>query len=140
MSYSSNPLLPKARAQAVRLVIENKLPLTVAARKSGIHRTTLWRWIRAWLVVNQHVQFTNHNRPNRAAGSKFRLAGCKWIVPTKSSRPHTFSRAIPTHVIERVQYYRTRYGRCATITHAYCLREGCHAPITLNTESRELCN
>ncbi len=38
MSYSSNPLLPKARAQAVRLVVENKLPMSVAARKSGIHR------------------------------------------------------------------------------------------------------
>ena len=48
MSYSNNPLLPKARGQAVRLVVEQKLPLAVAARKSGIHRSTLWRWCRAW--------------------------------------------------------------------------------------------
>ena len=44
MSYSSNPLLPKARADAVRLVVEGHLSITVAARKSGVHRTTLWRW------------------------------------------------------------------------------------------------
>jgi len=40
MSYSSNPLLPKARAEAVRLVVEQQLPVAVAARKSGINRTT----------------------------------------------------------------------------------------------------
>lgn len=44
MSYSSNPLLPKARAEAVRLVVEDHLSITTAARKSGVHRTTLWRW------------------------------------------------------------------------------------------------
>ena len=124
MSYSSNPLLPKARAQAVRLVVENKLPLSVAARKSGIHRTTLWRWIHSWYEVNQYVQLDNANRPNRAAGSKFRLASCRWIVPTKSSRPHTFGRTVPTYVVARIAYYRDKYGRCATITHAYCVREG----------------
>jgi transposase-like protein len=55
MSYSSNPLLPKARADAVRLLVEQRLPMAVAARKSGIHRTTLWRWHKQWLVLNQNV-------------------------------------------------------------------------------------
>jgi hypothetical protein len=124
MSYSSNPLLPKARAAAVRLVVEDKLPIVVAARKSGIHRTTLWRWYKRWQVLNLNVQLTNDNRPNRTAGSKFRLAACTWNIPTKSSRPHAFGRTIPAHVIERIEYFRRRYGRCATITHAYCVREG----------------
>ena len=53
MSYSSNPLLPKARADAVRLLVLEQLPVAVAARKSGIHRTTLWRWKQRWLEVNQ---------------------------------------------------------------------------------------
>jgi transposase-like protein len=56
MSYSSNPLLPRARAEAVRLVVEHNLPVNVAARKSGIHRTTLWRWKQRWLALNGHVQ------------------------------------------------------------------------------------
>lgn len=48
MSYSSNPLLPKARADAVRLLVIEQLPVAVAARKSGIHRSTLWRWHKQW--------------------------------------------------------------------------------------------
>src|ERR1039458_8493148 len=109
MSYSSNPLLPKARAQAVRLVVEDNVPISVAARKSGIHRVTLWRWYQQWLVLNQNVQLSNDNRPSRAAGSKFRLTACKWLLPTRSSRPHGCKHATAEAVIERIQYYRHRY-------------------------------
>jgi len=124
MSYSSNPLLPKARAEAVRLVVEHKMPLAVAARKSGIHRVTLWRWYKQWQKLNQHVQFVNYNRPNRAAGVKFRLTACKWLIPTQSSRPHSCKHAVSSTVVDRIRYYRQRYGRCAAIVHAYCQREG----------------
>lgn len=124
MSYSSNPLLPKARADAVRLLVEQRLPVAVAARKSGIHRTTLWRWKRQWLALNQNIQFTNDNRPNRATGSKFRLTSCRWLIPTQSSRPHSCKHTTAAAVVERIRYYRQRYGRCAVIVHAYCIREG----------------
>ena len=107
MSYSSNPLLPKARAEAVRLVVEDHMPLTIAARKSGIHRTTLWRWYKRWLTLNQNVQLTNDNRPSRAAGSKFRLAACTWRIPTRSSRPHHFGHSVTPEVIARIRYYRS---------------------------------
>ncbi len=140
MSYSSNPLLPKARAEAVRLVVEHNLPVSVAARKSGIHRSTLWRWKQRWLEVNQHVQLENHNRPERGAGSatvsKFRLTACTWRIPTKSSRPHGCKHATPGTVVERIYYYRKRYGRCATIVHAYCVREGTF--VSLSTVRRVL--
>ncbi len=43
MSYSNNPLLPKARKWAINLVLKDGLPVSVAARKAGVHRTTLWR-------------------------------------------------------------------------------------------------
>lgn len=124
MSYSSNPLLPKARATAVRLVVIDHLPIAVAARKSGIHRTTLWRWHKQWQRLNQHVQLTNDNRPNRPVGTKFRLAACTWRIPTASSRPRSCRHATAAAVIERIRYYRRRYGRCAAIVHAYCKREG----------------
>lgn len=84
MSYSSNPLLPKARAQAVRLVVVQRLPLTVAARRSGIHRVTLWRWKQRWLGLNQHVQFSNDNRPSRSLGKQFRLTSWRWLLPTNN--------------------------------------------------------
>lgn len=122
MSYSNNPLLPKARGQAVRLVVEQKLPLAVAARKSGIHRSTLWRWCRAWELENT-VQLENYNRPTRALGVS-RFATCRWNIPTKSSRPHTFGRYLSQAVIDRIIYWRTQKGRCAAIVHAHCKREG----------------
>lgn len=136
MSYSSNPLLPKARAAAVRLLVEQHMPLTIAARRSGIHRTTLWRWKRKWLEVNRHVQFTNTNRPNRAAGSKFRLTSCRWAIPTDSSRPRHFGRAVAAAVVDRIRYYRTKYRQCAEIVHAQCLREG--TLVSLSTVRRVL--
>lgn len=139
MSYSSNPLLPKARADAVRLVIEHKLPLTIAARRSGVHRTTLWRWKQRWLQLNEHVQLENHNRPNRTTGtafSKFRLTACSWLILTKSSRPHSCKHAVSTMVVERIRYYRHKYGRCAVIVHAYCQREG--TVVSLSTVRRVL--
>jgi putative transposase len=125
MSYSSNPLLPKARADAVRLVVEDHMPIAIAARKSGIHRSTLWRWHRRWLEVNQDVQLTNDNRPGRGGTpSPWRLASCRWRIPTKSSRPHSCRHAVSDTVVDRIRFYRRRYGRCAVIVHAYCLREG----------------
>lgn len=136
MSYSSNPLLPKARADAVRLVVEDHLPTVIAARKSGIHRVTLWRWHKQWLKLNQNVQFENNNRPNRKAGSKFRLAACTWRIPTKSSRPHSCKHATAISVVERIQYYRVRYKRCAVVVHAYCSREG--TKVSLSTVRRIL--
>lgn len=138
MSYSNNPLLPKARAAAVRLLVEQGISISVAARKSGIHRTTLWRWYKQWLQLNENIQFENNNRPSRRpAGtfSTFKLTSCRWLLPTRSSRPHA-PRGIPNPVIERIQYYRQKYGRCAAIVHAYCHREG--TMVSLSTVRRVL--
>ncbi len=141
MSYSSNPLLPKARADAVRLLVLEQLPLTLAARKSGIHRTTLWRWKRQWNELNAHVQLTNDNRPNqsqerRTPVSTFRLAACTWRIPTRSSRPRSCKHAVSATVVDRIRYYRRRYGRCAAIVHAYCIQEGTF--VSLSTVRRVL--
>jgi putative transposase len=136
MSYSNNPLLPKARADAVRLLVEQQLAVAVAARKSGIHRTTLWRWYKQWQVLNDNVQLTNDNRPGRPVGSVFRFAACTWRIPTRSSRPHSCSHATAAAVVERIRYYRRRYGRCAIVVHAYCQREG--TQVSLATVRRVL--
>ena len=140
MSYSSNPLLPKARAQAIRLVIEQSVPLTIAARRSGVHRTTLWRWMQKWQHLNQNIRLTNDNRPRRGADkskpSNFRLASCTWSIPTTSSRPHCFGRMVSKTVIDRILYYRNKYNRCAVITHAYCKKEG--TKVSLSTVRRVL--
>lgn len=140
MSYSSNPLLPKARADAVRLLVLEHLPVAVAARKSGVHRTTLWRWKRRWDKLNEHVQLSNANRPQRTtrthAVSAFRLAACTWLIPTRSSRPRRFGRAVAEAVVDRIRYYRMHYRRCAAIVHAYCIQEG--TLVSLSTVRRVL--
>lgn len=119
MSYSSNPLLPRARAQAVRLVVEQQLPVCVAARKSGIHRTTLWRWKQQWTALNANVQLENDNRPNRTAGSTFRQSALRWTIPTLSSRPRTSPKAIPPSVIDRICELRMTLKRCAEVVWYY---------------------
>jgi transposase-like protein len=73
MAYSTNPNLPRARAIALRLLIVEALPLQVVANRCGVHRSTVWRWKRKWAERNAHVQFENHNRPQRRAGKLFRL-------------------------------------------------------------------
>jgi len=136
MSYSNNPLLPKARADALRLVIEQGLPLTIAARKSGIHRSSLWRWKRKWLEINQNVQLSNDYRPNRQPGKQFRLTACQWPIPTLSSRPHNSPNALPKEITERIVYWRGQHDRCAAVVHAHCTREG--VKVSLSSVKRVL--
>lgn len=116
MAYSNNPLLPKARAEAVRLVVERKFPISIAARRCGVHRTTLWRWCKRW-EARGYSGYISH-------------------IPTKSSKPRTFARAVSGYIIERICYYRQKYGRCAAILQAYCLQEG--TQVSLSTVRRVL--
>lgn len=104
MSYSNNPLLPKARVWAINSVTREGLSIAVAARKAGIHRVTLWRWLKRWQELGYDVR------------NKY--------LPTISSRPHQPARCLPSSVIDRIAYWRQTTGRCAAIVHAYCKQEG----------------
>lgn len=136
MSYSNNPLLPKARKWAIEQVMKDGLPLSVAARKAGIHRSTLWRWLKRWQQINRNVELTNPYRPNRVPGTRFRYTACQWLIPTLSSRPHTSPNALPQKTVERIVYWRRRYGRCAAVVHAHCLKEG--TKVSLSSVKRVL--
>ena len=115
MVYSINPNLPKARATALRLLVEDELPVGVVARKCGIHRTTLWRWKQKWHALNKHIQLTNDNRPSRPVGGSFRSYALKWSIPTASSRPHVSPTAIPSALVEHVLRLRAGLQRCAEV-------------------------
>ena len=115
MVYSTNPNLPKARATALRLLVEDELPVGVVARKRGIHRTTLWRWKQKWHALNKHIQLTNDNRPSRPVGGSFRSYALKWSIPTASSRPHVSPTAIPSALVEHVLRLRAGLQRCAEV-------------------------
>lgn len=122
MAYSINPNLPKARAIAMKLLICDQLPLSVVARKCGVHRSTVWRWKRKWDVLNAHVQLANDNRPNRIQvipSSSFRLTACTWRIPTASSRPHTSPTAVPVELVQLVLAVRAQLKRCAEVVWHY---------------------
>lgn len=115
MSYSSNPLLPKARKWAINLVLVDGLSPVAAARRAGVHRTTLWRWLKRWQELGLH-------------GNSY--------LPTRSSRPRHFGRVVSLSVVERIRHFRQKYGRCAEVIHAYCAREG--TVVSLSTVRRIL--
>lgn len=125
MAYSTNPNLPKARAFALQLLIREQLPLQTVANRCGIHRSTMWRWKRKWLQLNEHVQLTNDNRPNRQAGVAFRLTACRWLIPTLVSRPHTSPQAVGKQIVARILELRAQLKRCAeVIWHHLVHKEG----------------
>ena len=115
MAYSINPNLPKARALALKLLINEGLPLYVVANKCGVHRSTIWRWRKKWDKINENVQFDNPNRPNRVYSRLNHLLRCTWRIPTQSSRPLTSPRAISEEIVKLVLVLRNKLKRCAEI-------------------------
>ena len=45
MAYTSNPFVPRARREAVNLVLREGLSPAAAARKTGVYRSTIGRWL-----------------------------------------------------------------------------------------------
>ena len=100
MPYITNINAPKARGDAMKLLIKEQLPVGVVALRLGVNRSTIWRWLKKWQQQNSNIHFTNSNRINRqvkpagyipgvGAVSEFRLQSCTWDIPTLSSRPHS---------------------------------------------------
>ena len=115
MAYSTNPNLPKARAIALKLLIQDGLPLVVVARKCGIHRSTLYRWKKKWEAVNKNVQMDNPNRPGRVYSQANHLLRCTWRIPTTSSRPHTSPTTTSVELVQLVLAVRAQLNRCAEV-------------------------
>ncbi len=123
MAYSINPNLIKARKEVLRAVIFQKMPIYIAARRHGVHRTTIWRWIKKWREINKNVQLENINRPSRPVGSVFRWHNVNWAVPTLSSTPKTHPSRIATWIVDRILALRAQLNRCAVIIRAHLLKE-----------------
>lgn len=123
MAYSTNPNLPKARAFAMQMLICEKLPLSLVARKCGVHRSTVWRWKRKWDKLNMHITFTNPNRPSRPVSVKNKLVACRWQINTMSSRPFTNPRAVSDEVVRLVLEIRYQLKRCAEVIWHYLIHK-----------------
>ncbi len=113
-------LVIKARAQALRELIQQQLPLGVVARRSGVHRSTIWRWLRKWQEKNQFVRLENSNRPSRnggVIGTVFRWSNVSWVVPTLSSAPHSHPYRLAGWIVARILELRHTLQRCAEVIH-----------------------
>lgn len=113
MAYTSSPFAPKARMQARNDVVWGRLSVTQAAKKYGVDRTTIWRWIKA---VKQR----------QLMGNDF-----LWTLP---SIPHHHPSEIRPKVIKRIIKLRKQLrGRCAIVLHKHLNGEG----ITISLSSVE---
>ena len=115
MAYSINPHLPKARAAAMRLLVEVGLPASTVALRTGVHRSTIWRWKRKWDALNARIEFANPNRPGRSVNMSHKLSFCTWRIPTVSSKPCTNPTAIPDEIVGQVLAVRAELKRCAEV-------------------------
>jgi transposase InsO family protein len=123
MAYSINPNLPKARAFALKLLIEMNLPVQTVANKCGVNRSTIYRWRIKWQDINKDIQLENLNRPARKLGKQFRFAALKWRVPTLSSKPKTSPSAVPKQIVELVLTLRRMLKRCAEVVWYHLVRD-----------------
>lgn len=99
MAYTTNPFLPKVRAQAVDMLRSGKTQIEVA-RYIGVNQSVISKW-----------------------NAKAPLGGCVRIA-TQSSRPFHHPRELKESVIGRILEIRKEHGRCAEAIHQQLLNEG----------------
>lgn len=112
MAYTTNPYLPKVRRVAVNDVEIRGLSPAGAARKYGVHRSTIGRWVKR--ASPDHKEF----------------------IRTLSSRPLSHPQQLDPKVVQRVIQKRQELGRCAPVIHEYLKREG--MTISLSSVARIL--
>ena len=101
MSYSNSPLLPKARRQAVNLVLKEGFRVAVATRRSRVYCSTLYRWLARAQDLHGSIG-----------------------IQARSSRPKSCPWQIRGEIAERVIELRRQHRRCGKVIHALLLREG----------------
>lgn len=100
MAYTSNPYLPKVRRMAVNDVRIRSMSNSLVARKYGVHKSTVGRWLQR--ASNDHREF----------------------IHTLPSRPKSHPRQMDETIVNRVVELRKETGRCAPVLRERLKREG----------------
>lgn len=100
MSYNTNPWAPKARWEAVNEVRYQGHSQASVARKYGVVRSTICKWMK---------KAPEHNRE---------------YIYTLPSRPKTHPNQLPKSTVERLIELRLALRRCAPVIHAHLIAEG----------------
>lgn len=115
MPYTTNPYAPRARREAINLVIRDGYTKSQAARKTGVHRSTIGRWL----------QKSKDLRLHRNA-----------LVPTLKSAPKQHPNRLADWIVAAVVTARTRHDRCALVVYEELRRN--NIPISLSSVKRTL--
>ena len=99
MPYNSNPFMPKVRRLAVNEVKSGRLSQAQAARKYGVNRSTIGRWIS--IAPKDHRVF----------------------IETKPSRPKFHPHQLSQETVDRIVSLRKELNRCAPVIHAHLVNE-----------------
>lgn len=98
MAYTTNPYLPKVRAQAVDMLRSGKTQAEVA-RYFGVNQSVISKW-----------------------NAKTPPGGCVRIA-TQSSRPNHHPDELAEHIVARILDIRREHNRCAEVVHQQLLNE-----------------
>ena len=112
MAYIMNPYLPKVRRLAVNDVEIRNLSCASVARKYGVHRSTVGRWVKK--ASPDHKEF----------------------IYNLSCRPYHHPDQLSPEMVNKVIRIREEYGRCAPVIHELLKKEGVY--ISLSSVGRIL--
>lgn len=101
MSYVTSPFAPKARWEAINLVRKHGFTKAQAARKVGVHRSTIGRWL------------------DKARG----LHGSTYLY-NESARPKQPAGCLDPLVVAQIVVLRRTLRRCAPVIHAHLVELG----------------
>jgi len=96
MVYVTSPYAPRARREAINLVLKQGLSNAEAARRSGVSRSTIGKWLSKAKELELH-----HSA----------------YVPTLSSAPLNSPNALPLEIVNAIVVERNSAGRCARVVH-----------------------
>lgn len=100
MPYTTYPLQPRIRRDAVRLVCYRGWSIRKVARHIGVQPSTVSRWV------------------------KLDPTGGWQNIPTQSSRPHHHPYALSSDIVHRILCFRAERNQCAEIIHHRLKNEG----------------
>jgi transposase InsO family protein len=115
MPYNSSPYAPRARREAVNLVLRQGLTKAEAARRTGVHRSTIGKWLRKAEAMELHW---------------------KAYIPTLKPVAHHHPRALSDKIVSAIIEERRLSGRCAEIIQLELAERG--VKVSLSSVSRTL--
>lgn len=100
MPYTTNPYLPRLRAQAVDLLYDKGWSMRQVSRYVGVAPSSISRWFAK----------TRGFRPLE--------------IPTESSRPRRSPLALSEETVRKILEYRQRHQRCTEVLHYLLQKDG----------------